>query len=142
MNKFGITNIWITFLGIAMILFLTMIYTLYFQVGVIKNSVKQELYYALMNGQVSLDKDELAFSSYIVDKNKLEEMLNLWVKETSKTKVNVSEIKINKLLTNTSNNNITLKIELLVSFAPIAKISDKAIVKINDEIDLSLLKLK
>lgn len=142
MSKSGITNIWITFLGISMILFLTLIYMLYFQVGVIKNSVKEELYYALMNGQVSLDKDELAFNSYIINKNKLEEVLNLWVKETAKTKVNVNEIKINNLLTNTKRNNVTLKIELVVSFTPIVKISDKAIVKIDDEIDLSLLKLE
>jgi len=142
MSKAGIVNIWLTFMGIAMILFLTMIYMLYFQIGVIKNSVKQELYYALMNGQVSLDKEELAFSSYIIDKNVLEEILNLWVKETAKTKINVDEIKINELLTNTSNNNVTLKIELIVSFAPIVKISDKVTVKINDEIDLSLLKLE
>jgi len=142
MDKYGITNIWLTFLGVAMILLLTIIYMLYFQVGVIKNSVKEEIYYALMNGQVSLDKEELAFGSYIIDKNKLGEILNLWIKETANTKVNVNEIKINELLTNTSNNNVTLKIELVVSFTPIVKISDKAIVKINDEIDLSLLKLK
>lgn len=142
MSKYGITNIWLTFLGIAMILFLTMIYMLYFQVGTIKNSVKSELYYALMNGQVSLDKEELAFSSYNVDKNKLEEILNLWVKQTANTKINVDEIKINELLTNTNNNNVILKIEIVVLFTPIVKISDKAAVKVNEKIDLSLLKLK
>lgn len=136
------TNIWLMFLGISMILFLTMIYMLYFQVGMIKNRVKEELFYALMNGQVSLDKQELAFRNYEVDKTKLEDSLNLWVKETAKTKINVSEIKINELLTNISKNKATLKVELLVTFKPIVKISDKVIVKINDEIDLSLLKLK
>ena len=142
MSKSGIINIFMLIFGIAMILFLTMMYILYFQVGNIKNSVKEELYFVLMNGQVSLDKEELAFSNYTVDKNKLEEILNLWVKETAKTKINVNEIKIDELLTNTSNNNVTLKVDISVSFVPIVKISDKAIIKINDEIDLSLLKLK
>lgn len=142
MNKVGIINIWLTFLGILMILFLTMIYMLYFQVGVIKNSVKEELYYALMNGQVSLDKEELAYSNYFIDKNKLEENLNLWVKETAKTKININQIKINKLLTNTSNHNVKLNIELLVSFNPIIKVGNNAMVKISDEIEISLLKLK
>ena len=64
------------------------------------------------------------------------------VKETAKAKINVTEIKINELLTNKSNNKVTLEIELLVSFVPIVKVSDKAKVKINEEIDLSLLKLK
>lgn len=142
MNKKGMTNIWIMFLGITMIILFTLIYMLYFQVGVIKNSIRQEVFYALMNGQVSLNKEELAFNSYEIDKNKLNDILNLWIKETAKTKINVTEIKINDLLTNNSNDKVTLKIELLVSFIPIVKVSDKAKVKINEEIDLSLLKFK
>lgn len=142
MNKSGITNIWLTFFGVVMILFLTMIYMLYFQVGVIKNSVKEELYYALINGQVSLDKEELAYSNYFIDKNRLEEILNLWVKETAKTKININEIKINELLTNTSNNNVRLNIELVVSFNPIIKVGNSAMIKISDEIEISLLELK
>lgn len=142
MNKKGMTNIWIMFLGITMILLFTLIYMLYFQVGVIKNSIREEVFYALMNGQVSLNKEELAFNNYEIDKNKLNDVLNLWVKETAKTKINVTEIKINELLTNKGNDKVTLEIELLVSFIPIVKVSDKAKIKINEEIDLSLLKLK
>lgn len=142
MNKKGMTNIWLMFLGITMILIFTLIYMLYFQVGVIKNSIREELFYALMNCQVSLNKEELAYNSYELDINKLNDNLDLWVKETAKTKINVTEIKINNLLTNKSKDKVTLKIELLVSFKPIIKISDKATIKINEEIDLALLRLK
>lgn len=142
MNKAGIINIYITFLGIMLILLLTMVYMIYFQVGIIKNNVKEELFYALMNGQVALNKEELALNSYVINKDKLEENLNLWVKETAKSKINVNEIKINELLTNTSNNKVTLKIELLIYFKPIVKLSDKVAIKIEDEIDMSLLQLK
>lgn len=142
MSKAGMTNVCIMFVGIALILFFTMIYMLYFQVGIIKNRIKEELFYALMNGQVSLNKQELAYRNYEINKNKLEENLNTWAKEIAKTKINVDEIKISELLTNISKTKATLKIELLVKFTPIVKISDKVTVKINDEIDLSLLKLK
>lgn len=142
MNKSGIVNICFTIFGITMLLTLTMIYMLYFQVGIIKNRIKEELYYALMNGQVALEREDLAVNVYSVDKNKLEQILNVWLKETVKFKFNVEEVKINELLTNTNKNEFTLKVELIVSFLPIVKISDKASVKINDEITISLLNLK
>lgn len=142
MNKMGIINTCIMFVGIAMIILFTFIYMLYFQVGVIKNSIKDEVFYALMNMQVAFDKEELALGNYVINKNKLEETLNLWVKETAKSKINVDEIIIKQLLTNTSNKTTTLKIELLVKFTPLVNISDKVSIKINDEIDISLLKLK
>ena len=142
MDKSGIINIWLTFLAVVIILFLTIIYLLYFQVGLIKNSIKEELYYALMNGQVFLYKDELVYSNYFIDKNKLEENLNLWVKETAKTKININEIKINNLQTNTENSKLKLTIELIVSFKPIITLNNNIKVKINDEIEIRVLELK
>lgn len=142
MSKKGTTNICIMFAGILMIIFFTMTYMLFFQVGIIKNSVKEELFYALMNTQVSLDKEELAYGNYVINKNKLEETLDMWVEETAKSKINVTQIIVKELLTNTSNNNMTIKIELLVTFKPIIKLRDKVSIKIYDDIDLSLLKLK
>ena len=46
--------------GIVIILVLTFVYMLYFQVGNITSNVKEEVYYALMNTKLELDKEDLS----------------------------------------------------------------------------------
>ncbi len=138
--KNGLINVCLMFFGIAMILTLTYAYLLYFQVGNITRNIKQELYYALMNSKLELNKQELSYGTFSLDEIKLEKRLNDWTNEVKEMLINVEKVEIDELLTNTSVNNAMLKVKLKVTFRPIVKIRDKLSFYIQDEIDLRLLK--
>ncbi|MBR6688652.1 MAG: hypothetical protein IKL68_01385 [Clostridia bacterium] len=138
--KKGIINICFMFFGMVMIFVLTFTYILYFQVGNITNNIKQELYYTLMNGKLELNKEELSYSNFNIDKIKLENRLQKWSEDVKKTLINVDKVEIEELLTNIVLDKAILKVKIKVTFRPLVKIRDELSFYIQEEIDLRLLK--
>ena len=138
--KKGIINICFMVFGIVIILVLTFVYMLYFQVGNITSNVKEELYYALMNTKLELDKEDLSYANFNVDSIKLDERLNDWARDTQNTQINVDKIEVEELETRAYVDKFTVKVKLKVTFIPLVKVQEKLSFYIEDEIDLKLLK--
>ncbi len=138
--KKGIINICFMVFGIVIIFVLTFVYMLHFQVGNITSNVKEELYYALMNTKLELDKEELAYANFNIDNIKLDERLNKWAKDTKDTQINVDKIEIEELQSMEYSDKATVKVKLKVTFIPLVKIREKLSFYIEDEIDLKLLR--
>lgn len=137
--KNGIINICFMFFGIILIFVLTFTYMLYFQVGNITKNIKEELYYALMNSRLELDKEELSYSNFRIDEFKLEDRLNRWKDEVKNDLIQVEKIEIDKLLTNIVIDKAIIKVKLKVTFIPLVKVRDKLGFNIEDEISIKLL---
>ena len=127
------------FFGIILIFVLTFTYMLYFQVGNITKNIKEELYYALMNSRLELDKEELSYSNFRIDEFKLEDRLNRWKDEVKNDLIQVEKIEIDKLLTNIVIDKAIIKVKLRVTFIPLVKVRDKLGFNIEDEISIKLL---
>lgn len=140
--KKGLINICFMFFGIVIIFLLTFTYMLYFQVGNITKNIKSELYYELMNGKLELDKDDLSYADFNIDKIGLENRLKEWTENIKEKQINLDKIEIEELLTNITSDRTTLSVKLKVTFVPLIKIRDKLSFYIHDEIDLKLLEYK
>lgn len=137
--KRGIISICFMFFGIILIFVLTFTYMIYFQVGNITKNVKSELYYALMNSRVELDKEELSYSNFNIDKLKLADRLNEWKEDIKNNLIQVERIDIEELLTNIVIDKAIIKVKLKVTFVPLVKVRDKLSFYIEDEISIKLL---
>lgn len=126
--------------GIVIIFVLTFVYMLYFQVGNIDSNIKEELYYALMNTKLELDKEDLSYANFNVDTIKLDERLNEWAIDTKNAQINVNKIEVEELETKEYLDKFVVKVKLKVTFIPLVKIQEKLSFYIEDEIDLKLLK--
>ena len=138
--KKGIINICFMLFGIVIIFVLTFVYMLYFQVGNIDSNIKEELYYALMNTKLELDKEDLSYANFNVDTIKLDERLNEWAIDTKNSQINVNKIEVEELETKEYLDKFVVKVKLKVTFIPLVKIQEKLSFYIEDEIDLKLLK--
>ena len=138
--KKGIINICFMLFGIVIIFVLTFVYMLYFQVGNIDSNIKEELYYALMNTKLELDKEDLSYANFNVDTIKLDERLNEWAIDTKNAQINVNKIEVEELETKEYLDKFVVKVKLKVTFIPLVKIREKLSFYIEDEIDLKLLK--
>ncbi len=138
--KKGIINICFIFFGIIIILIITFVYILYFQVGTITKHIKSELYYTLMNGVIELDKEELSYSKYNINNFELEKRLEKWADEIAKGKMNVQRVEIVEVLTDALVDMAKIKVKLKVTFVPLIKIRGELTFDLQDEIDLMLLK--
>ena len=126
--------------GIVIIFVLTFVYMLYFQVGNIDSNIKEELYYALMNTKLELDKEDLSYANFNVDTIKLDERLNEWAIDTKNAQINVNKIEVEELETKEYLDKFVVKVKLKVTFIPLIKVQEKLSFYIEDEIDLKLLK--
>ena len=138
--KRGLINICFIFFGIIVIFVLTFTYILYFQVGNITKNIKEELYYAIMNSRLELDKEELSYSKFSVDKLKLEDRLNIWKENVKDELIQVERIDIEELLTNIVIDKAITKVKLKVTFIPLVKVRCKLSFYVEDEISIKLLK--
>ena len=138
--KKGIINICFILFGIVIIFVLTFVYMLYFQVGNIDSNIKEELYYALMNTKLELDKEDLSYANFNIDTIKLDERLNEWAIDTKNSQINVNKIEVEELETKEYLDKFVVKVKLKVTFIPLVKIQEKLSFYIEDEIDLKLLK--
>ena len=137
--KRGIISICFMFFGIILIFVLTFTYMIYFQVGNITKNVKSELYYALMNSRLELDKEELSYSNFNIDKLKLADRLNEWKEDIKNNLIQVERIDIEELLTNIVIDKAIIKVKLKITFVPLVKVRDKLSFYIEDEISIKLL---
>ena len=139
MMKKGLLNISIMFFGITIIFIITFVYLMYFQVGILTEEIKNEVYYILMDTNVELNKKDLPYNKFTLNELELENRLDMSLLKLKNKKMKVTNIKVEELLTNINNDNVIIELTLKVTFEPLIKIKNELSFKITDRIKLNLL---
>jgi len=146
MNKYIINkkgNVFIPIgLVILVIIFVT-VFLMYYQVNIIIENVRRDLFYASNNAILSFDIKDLAYRKYTVDKEQtkqiIEYILNKNYADSDITKVQVTNLEILN-----EQNKIHLKIQVQVTFKSVINIAGKSEhdFKMNENIKISLMDYK
>lgn len=120
--KQGNVFIFVGIVVLMIILFVTFI--VYYQVNIIAESIRKDLFYASKDAILAFNIQELSYGKYMVDTNKSKEVIeyilnkNYVSDNSSVTKIKIMDIKIN-----TTTSDVVIKVEIKVKFKSIINIS-------------------
>ena len=126
---------------VVLVIVFTAIFLVYYQVNIIVETVRQDLFYAANNAIVSFDVQDLAYKKYTVDvegtKEIIEELLNknYTNNESGITKITIKDLEV------VGNDKVDLKLQVKVNFNTVINIlgKDEHSLTMKENIKISLL---
>lgn len=115
---------------------------LYFQINIITENIRHDLFYAASSSRISFDVQDLAYRKYTINKEITKEVIeDILNKNYIKTGGSVTKLEITRLDIEEINNKVNLKIQLKVTFKSVINIDSKAehSFKMNEEIKIYLM---
>ena len=139
-NKIGNIDVFIV-LGIG---FLVVVFTCillgYFQLNVVTNTLRKNLFFAANNAILAMDNGELSYGMYSIDTNKAKDIIQGILDTTYKDNSFIKDININDISFENTNKP-KLKFKVKIKLIPIIKIQGKEeyIINIQEEVKISLM---
>lgn len=141
--KYKYGNIFIPVGIVILIIIVVTVFLVYYQLNVIIENVRRDLFYASNNAILSFDTNELAYKKYVINEEKAKQIIeyilnkNYTEKLSSITKIEITDLKIMNL-----QDNVNLKIQVKVTFNSVISIAGykEHSFKMNESINISLLK--
>ena len=136
-------NIFISIGLFALVVAFTTIFLVYYQVNIIVQTVRQDLYYASNNAILSFDVQDLSYRKYTVNmaqaKETIESLLN---KNYTQSGGSIKKIQITNLDTKYEQDKVNLDVEVQVTFRSVINLvgENEHKFKLNENIKISLLK--
>ena len=109
---------------IVLILIFTVTFLLYYQVNMITESIRQDLFYVSNSSLLSFDTSDLAYGKYTVDENKTKEIMEYLLNKNYQNG-SVKEIKIINLDVTYEKDKVRLDTEIKVKFESVITIGGK-----------------
>lgn len=102
---------------IVLIIILASVFLVYYQLNVILETVRQDLFYAAKNAIHSFDLQDLAYKKYTVDENQTKEIIEyLLNKNYTENNGAITKIEVKKIDIQMVGNKVNLKIQIEVNF--------------------------
>jgi len=109
---------------IVLVLIFEVTFLLYYQVNIITESIRQDLFYVSNSSLLSFDTSDLAYGKYTVDENKTKEIMEYLLNKNYQNG-SVKEIKITKLDVTYEQDKVRLDTEIRVEFRSVITIGGK-----------------
>lgn len=109
---------------IVLVLIFAITFLLYYQVNIITESIRQDLFYVSNSSLLSFDTSDLAYGKYTVDENKTKEIMEYLLNKNYQNG-SVKEIKITNLDVIYEQDKVILDTEIKVKFKSVVIIGRK-----------------
>lgn len=130
-------------IGIAVIIIIfATIALVYYQVNIIIENVRRDLFYAANNAILSFDTQELAYKKYTVDESQTKEIIEYILnKNYTEGEGSITKVEITDLEVSNTQDKVNLKIQVKVTFNSVVSIAGKNehSFKMNEDIKISLM---
>ena len=139
-NKIGNLNVFISIGIILMLTILTVFFLVYFQINVIANNVRQNLFYSANNAILAMNVQSLAYGKYNMDIHYAKELIEDLLNKNAQGAISNIEVKSLKLENIEGGPN--LYAQVVVKFKTIVNFGNDNEYKITmqDTVPISLLK--
>ena len=135
-------NIFIPIGLVVLVILFATIFLVYYQLNVIIENVRKDLFYASNNAILSFDTQDLAYKKYTIDKNKTKQVIeNILNKNYTEIEGSVTKIEIIDLDIVQKENKVYLSINVKVTFKSVINLAgeNEHEFKMNENIKISLL---
>ena len=109
---------------IMLVLIFAVTFLLYYQVNIITESIRQDLFYVSNNSILSFDREQLSYGQYIIDKNKTKEIMEYLLNKNYEDG-SVTDIKIIDLNITYEKDKVRLNTKIKVKFKSVIAIGGK-----------------
>ena len=122
-NKQG--NITVISVGLILIVIIFAVtFLMYYQINIITESIRQDLFYVSNNSLLSFDTSDLAYRKYTVDENKTKEIMQCLLNKNY-SNGSITNIQITDLAITYEKNKVRLDTEIKVKFKSVITIAGK-----------------
>lgn len=135
-------NVFIPIGLVVLVVIFASIFLVYYQVNIIIENVRRDLFYASNSAILSFDLQDLSYKKYTIDENKTKEVIQyLLNKNYTETKGSITKIKITNLEIISMHDKVNIDVKVQVAFKSVINISGKNEHKftMNENIQISLL---
>ncbi len=109
---------------IVLVLIFAVTFLLYYQINIITDSIRQDLFYVSNSSLLSFDTSDLSYAKYTVDVNKTKEIMEYLLNKNYQND-SVKEIKITNLDVIYEQDKVRLDTEIKVKFKSVVTIGGK-----------------
>ena len=119
-------NVFIPIGFMALIIVFASIVLVYYQVNIITENIRKDLFYASNSAVLSFDLQDLAYQKYTVDESKTREIIEyLLNRNYTETQGSINEIKVTDLKIKKYKDKVCLDVEINVKFNSIINLMGK-----------------
>lgn len=125
---------------IVLVLIFAVTFLLYYQINIITESIRQDLFYVSNSSLLSFDRSDLAYGKYTVDVNKTKEIMEDLLNKNYQNG-SVKEIKITNLDVTYGQDKVKLDTEIKVKFRSVITIggNNEHEFKMKEQVKIALL---
>lgn len=135
-------NVFIPIGIVVLVIIFAATFFIYYQVNIIIENVRHDLFYAANNAILSFDLQDLAYKKYTVDENKTKEVIEYILnKNYTESDGSITQIKITDLEVIYGGDKVNLDIEVQVTFRSVINLSgeNEHSFKMNENIKIALM---
>ncbi len=138
-------NVFIPIGIIVLVIIFATVFLVQYQLNIIIENVRHDLFYASNNAILSFDLQDLAYKKYTIDKNQTKQIIEYILnKNYTETKGSITKIRVLDLKITNKLDKVNIKTQVEVTFNSVINVAGKNehSFKMNDEINISLLEYK
>ena len=135
-------NVFIPIGLVVLVIIFASIVLVYYQINIITENIRKDLYYASTSAILSFDLQDLSYKKYTVDETKTKQVIEyLLNKNYTETKGSITEIKVSDLKINYLKDYVNLDVGIKVKFNSVINIMGKNEheFKMNENIKIALM---
>lgn len=135
-------NVFIPIGLVVLVIIFASIVLVYYQINIITENIRKDLYYASTSAILSFDLQDLSYKKYTVDETKTKQVIEyLLNKNYTETKGSITEIKVADLKINYLKDYVNLDVGIKVKFNSVINIMGKNEheFKMNENIKIALM---
>ena len=135
-------NIFIPIGLVALVIIFATVFLVYYQVNIITENIRRDLFYASNNAILSFDLQDLAYKKYTANEQKAKQVIEyLLNKNYTETQGSITGIKVTNLKMIYEKDKVILDVEIQVKFKSVINIAGKNehSFKMKDKIKISLM---
>lgn len=138
-------NVFISVGLIVLVIIFVVTFLVYYQVNIITDNVRQDLFYASNNAILSFDTQDLSYKKYTVDENKTKKVIEyLLNKNYTETEGSITKIEITDLDIIYEQDKVRLDTQVQVTFKSVINLAgeNEHSFEMNENIKIALLDYK
>lgn len=144
-NKYSLKkqgNVYVVIGIVVLVIIFMATFLVYYQVNIITESIRHDLFYASNASLLSFDTQDLAYKKYTVDENKTKQVIEyLLNRNYTEGEGNIINIKVTNLKVNYEQDKVILETQIQVTFRSVINLlgENKHSFKMNENIKIALL---
>ena len=135
-------NVFISIGIVVFVIIFTATFYIYYQVNIITENIRQDLFYAANDAILSFDLQDLSYKKYTVDENKTKEVIEYILnKNYTESDGSIIEIKVTDLDVIYGQDGVKLDIQIQVKFKTVINLlgENEHSFKMNENIKIALM---